>query len=394
MDALILSEATRSPELTELRQELIGLGLKCRVIPHNQFSTIYADWQNIGDFKDPHLIYVSPTIRHQNPKEVLAYHRRNIDFPCLFSSTQEYVSMNPARVKILQDQRIKFQGNYFLLKQGSSHRFIGNPVHILLMANQRADYLKLSWNALKFSMGSYFEQVPLTLVLSDPSPEVLLLAQGWLEAYPHIRVIRYNRNCYLGITNYAVQWHFRNVPGFRRFLIYEDDFILPATVKDLYPGWPWQFARRLDAHDVVAWAPSLDNITTPYRKYLFREGAFSMIADNTTRPSVQNGVRWLTTHDHYRLFTCGNANALDLGFYLECARMAPNYIPVDHTFELLSQSRCTPTTYGYHIGWNQEQDGYPALHSARWRITPSEIDITDLRTQMTERYRSGDICSL
>lgn len=156
-------------------------------------------------------------------------------------------------------------------------------------------------------------------------------------------------------------------------LVMEDDFILPTAAKTHYPNWPWWFALRLQHSDLVAWLPSLENCPDAVRKYINRYKL------NISRNWLE-GSRWLSTSNNFSLAMGGTAVAVKTETYKICAQRSATGYPVDTELAALASNVSGPTLFGYHIGWNQEQDGYGSLTARSWPKVTRTTVITDLET--------------
>lgn len=388
IDAIIVTDSYEPREfLPELRKELISQNLSFQVISLDFFPSKYNALKK--RILAPHLLYLSTSIKIEDPRSVLEFHRANPTIPIVFDRRAEVLTVNPSLFTVLDDGRPFHTGYHFNLNY-TSHRRIPDvePPLICVLAHNRHLYLELALNSLVFSFGEYLDQVPVALLLTKPTLEVTEVAKRFLYHHKNWMGFQLAENAGLAFGNYAVQ--IARTKGFKSVVLYEDDFILPATVKDLYPAWPWLFADKLKYFDTVNWAPSLDNLTTPYRKYIVRGNIHSIIADEVDRPANKL-KKWFTTFDSSDLFACGNGMAFTIDFYRECARSNPGYTVVDRSLENAACSRAIPNLYGYHIGWNQEQDGYPNLNSNRWEPNPEQTSVRDLRNNETIQLRLQDI---
>ena len=390
LDALIVVDEYEPKEHLE---ENLDLLFRARVIPHvvprSQFHTWYAKEQ--PNLTKAHLLYLNPSLRHYNPGGALKFHRENDAIPAVFSSNGEHITVHPRDIRILEDGRVIHFNNHFMLDQRTELKLPNvEPPLIIVLCHNRAAYLGLSLNGLSYSLGEYIKDVPITIVLSAPTPDVKVVALEFQEKHPHAQVLEITQNAYLSAINYTLQWYGKQ---HKSFVIFEDDFILPPTSKHLYPAWPWFFVERLKHFDVINWSPSLENLPLPYKKFQIDGNSFSIVTDKMKR-EFEPHKRWLNNFECKDLFTCGNSTAVTLDFYRRCARSTVDFCPVDRTFERLAVGRCTPTLFGYHIGWNQEQDGFKSLHAKRWGANPPEVTVIDLKNKKQKTLKLSEFMTV
>jgi len=85
------------------------------------------------------------------------------------------------------------------------------------------------------------------------------------------------------------------------------------------------------------------------------------------------------------------ALAVKTDFYVKCAITENHAYVCNFDSTLHSPKKCTPSLKCYHIGFNQEMDGFNSL---RFRVWPDPVDvchITSLTTGEKKEIRSKDL---
>lgn len=372
MDAVILSDDIDCPEmLTSLTFELLQYKLKPKIILREHFKTLVEESKHLPPF----LFFNESSCRIENFKVVLDFHQKTSDFAIVEDKSGNILSINPALVDICNGEPIirdtvkKFTASNANL---SRHLLPVSPPQIVLMSHSRDVYLELTVNSLLHSLQPHIEKVPIIIALSEPTAKVVECAKKFQKNYPHIEVLEIKENTHMATPLFILKYlELRNRYP-ETFMIMEDDFILPSSIKDIYPAWPWLFANRLKIHDMVGWLPSLDNFPTTVSKYVNFHGI--KISRNFTP-----GCRWVNSGNNYNLAMSGNAVACKTTFYQLCSMRSQLGFPMDTELRALAPNISAPVIPGYHIGWNQVQDGHPKLDNRPWPGVLTTAHFTDCR---------------
>lgn len=323
-----------------LSDELKLLGIE--LIP---FSSGYAITAKAGELgTDPVLFYPNVWTRYENPQAMLKFHTEHPGFESLVIE-DEPVTYFPKNLACYNNSILNRDQ---LLKGaiGIGHRFkitnykktqirpLGDPPRIFVICHNRTEYLHLTLNALKFSLNG---DEPVTLLLNGVSQQVLPIADKYLRL-PNVDVLEIRDNCFYSALNLGLQWYRPE-----KFIIFEDDFILPSTAKYYYPNWVHQFGARMDTYNLVGWAPATDN-----------SPAFHRMSKSVTAKPFGD---WEYKMDGKPLLL-GNALGARLDFYLDVLKKDTDhwYAALDSKLHKHSKDYCTPTLKAYHIGWNQDMD--------------------------------------
>lgn len=371
MDCLILCDDIDSQELSyELVEMCLSYKLKPKLVLRQHFKTLIEDSRHLPPF----LFFNESTSRIENFIAVIDFHRKNPSFGMIRDCQGVTLSLNPSQIEVFNGEPVvKDLLKIFTASNstGSNKLLPIKPPHILLLAHSRPLYLEFTLNSLLFSLQPNGDQVPITLVLIAPVEEVISTALKFHQKHPYLNILQITENTHMATPLFVLQYLENKNELPETFMVYEDDFILPSSVKNSYPNWPWWFAHRLKVHDMVAWLPSLDNCPTAIKWYINQHSL------QITRNSIP-GSRWLDSSHNNHLAMSGNAVACNTQRYRLCSKRSNFGYPVDTELTSLAANISCPTVFGYHIGWNQEQDGFVKLDGRVWPKVSKRATITDL----------------
>lgn len=380
MDCIIVSDDIDcQPLILELVEQLLSLNLKPKVVLRQHLQKVVDESRHLS----PMLFFNESTVRIDNPKMILDFHRSNRNFAIIRDSSGTTLSISPALVDFTNGEPIlagpiKDLSKIFTASNTSVTRKLlpVTPPHIILLSHNRHHYLELTLNSLLFSLRPNVLNVPITLALSAPTEAVIACAKRFQQSYSNINILQLHENTHMATTTFILNyWEMKQLLP-PTFMVMEDDFILPSSIKDLYPNWPWWFANRLRVYDMVAWLPSLDNCPTAVTTYINHHNI------KITRGTIP-GSRWIDSSFNYNMAVSGNAVACHTKLYFLTGKRSSFGYPVDNELNALVANVSCPVVPGYHIGWNQEQDGHPKLDTRTWPIVPRITPITDLIRQET-----------
>jgi len=329
----------------------------------------------------PFLYYKNCQTRIRNPRLLLEWHWSNIGFHNV-RLRGEYVTFIPNRSVVFRDELINscvlvgteafvFDISQFDVVDLFYRKPNVRPPHIFVYSKDRPDYLKHSLDSLRYSLGED-TSVPITLFLNEPTLEMLGKVRSW--NFEWMDIVCIEKNSFYSAINLAVQW-----ANPETFVVFEDDFILPHTARDFFPNWPYLFADRLRNFDVVGWAPNTDNAPRIHR--------FPKLSDAYCFSDWVNGGPRFNNSCPLLL---GNALATTQKYWRSCEIKAPWYLPLDSHL-LRTANYSTPALRGYHIGWNQQMDGYSS--AARPSDAPMQNTLRSIVTGRTETFRLDSILS-
>ena len=316
------------------------------------------------DQNDPFLLYRNSLMRISHPDKILRWHKENPNFDFVAVKCDQFdklrsinVSYYPKEVELFRDTAITKKSLVdiptwpFALDSYNEEpvrvtfkKPNCSPPAICVIAHNRATYLQLSLNSLLYSID---DTVPVYIFLNGYNSETCRVANSFRE-YPNVDIIQIKQNVYFAAINIALQWSKAEA-----FMVWEDDFILPPTARDLFPHWPYQFVNRLNSFDLVGWSFITENIpewhrrlgnTFPRNDYAYYEWV------NVERTEE----RWRESIDNPPLL--GQAIAMTKDFWQRCSKRMPWYTPLDTEWHAGATRYCIPGLRGYHIGWNQEMD--------------------------------------
>lgn len=359
--------------MLELIQHCASFNLKPKVIHKNHWPSYFRE--SLSQHSKPILYYANPSMRHSKHASARDYHERNPHFPILLSKHQEVISFRPDLVSVRDDGQFEADANAFRFSEITTHRLKPpvEPITICLLLHERNTYAQLAYNSIIYSLGEYVDEVPIVLVLNGNYYGMNKLAKEASQR-DNVEVIRIEPNCGSAASYYIRKWFEANRPETENIILMEDDFILPSAVRNVYPHWPWEFASRLEHFDLVCWLPSLDNLPQIYfpQTRLFDYRSVESVSRNALVTQS-----WIDSDSNPNMHVTGNAIAFSLKFYdLACLTVTQGSVPTDYNLFQIAHRVCSPKMFGYHIGWNQEQDGYRALNDlTRWPDMVKRVDI-------------------
>jgi hypothetical protein len=237
---------------------------------------------------------------------------------------------------------------------------------IIINGYQRKDYYRLTLNSILNSI-SGTKKPPITIVLNSTDSEIRDLSFKFVENYTgSADILSVKPNSLWAWSLIAMIWHRP-----KKVIICEDDFILPEVSARSYPNWPLQFAEKLEFFDVVSWSSSCDNY--PYREMpeTWATGQVDLMKARIL------GEKWQYNGNALLM---AQICAFSVPYYFSIAKRL-NCIPMDHhLYQYAGRGYCCPTMQGYHIGWNQKQDGYGSLNQRSWGDFgwSNEYEVTNL----------------
>jgi hypothetical protein len=298
----------------------------------------------------PCLFFPNIFVRFPNHLSIYNFHKKN-DFSGI-SIKDQIVSFLPSKTK-LNDRKnyILCPGNIFKLSNIDFYNYKDNYKEediptVFMLTYGRNDYLRLALNSLVFSLEGNCN-IKIGLNCDDSYSEKLL--REYQDKYNFIEVLKFDSNSYISGFNVLYQIFKPD-----RFIIFEDDFILPEAFKKYYPNWPRQFIDRLDYFDTVSMGATLDN--APFNWALER---------NIKNDYVQGD--WEIIGEFNNKFLMGQLFSIKSDLFLKIIKKykmvdfsnnTKKYLtPTDKEIYKESTRISSPSLRGYHIGWNEGQDG-------------------------------------
>jgi hypothetical protein len=322
-------------------------------------------------FHDP--MNLENIIQKHNPRQpFIFYDHQNIDITpisiiknwLIENTTQGFsgvIDLNgttlgfyPNGIKSIQGLKIQLKDypyNLFYLKKEFKEPNVENP-RLILITKEREAYLKLTLNSLINSLPEN-NRPPLTIVLNEPKESTRVIALEQIKRYgQNTDILEVLPNSKVSGIAIALAWHKSEY-----FVWLEDDFILPSYTRFMYPYWPKLFREKLNYFGVTGWCCVMDN--HPYIDIPIENIKNQINLNN----KYISGHKW-AYNEPARLG--GQALATSTALYKK-ACLEINQGAIDG--EIIKRSglgNCCPTIMGYHIGWNQYQDGYGDLNSRDW----------------------------
>ena len=343
MQALIVRDRCDSKTLTEqLKSELSF----CDRIVEVENLTQWERAKMKLNGSEPCLFFPNIFVRYRNIslQETLTFQKQH-DFAALtatnpYSTERETISFIPDKM-----HNFKVVSGYTFQFNNIQFEYLPPPCDepiLFLYTHNRPEYLKLTLNSLSYSIMTPF---PIKILLNDATPEVREIALSFAKNRNYVEIFDIYPNSVFSAINLALQW-FKP----EKFILTEDDFILPVTTRTYFPNWAHQFMDRLNHFEMVGWPWTLDN-GPPY---------FNM---SNSRTNLMN--EWIVDYKNgYNLG--GHCVAINKDFWLKTYRtrmssssgINPYYVVFDGDCQAAATKACVPALRGYHIGFNQEMDGH------------------------------------
>ena len=287
-----------------------------------------------------------------------------------------------------EDDRFEINKTTFFLKDKKDNDFLfdinTSPIaltkpkvdevpRIILTTYHRDIYLRLTLNSLMASL-KFCPEVPVSIILNDSPRDVLHVALEFASQYKQIEVLKTDKNAGFAALNVGLQWY---KP--KKFIMAEDDFILPSSVCHLYPIWPYQFYERLKYNEMVGWRASQDNIE------------YNSVIDWKI-PQIDTHIGWFNfLPNTYPMMA--QLLALDFDFWLKGYEPAAK-MSFDTSMLKNAKNMSSPFLSGYHIGFNQNMDKYTLNKTGAFNLNMDSVKVTNLNTFEERAIVLNDIKNL
>lgn len=322
MKSIIVDSSKDGWESKILVEQLKCQGIDSIVVPFFNSDTLYRFpcHTEPGTF----LLYRDPYVRIKNPAKVLKFAiESNFGF---VKQGKEYLVVSNLKT-----------GSFDLAEeQWSIGASDSNPVSVYTVAHNRPEYLKLSLNSLIYSCSTKIPDIH--ILMSNPTPQVKDVCLTFHEMFrDKIKLYETKTNVALGGYNILMQ-----LVGEKLFTIYEDDYILPASVRDYIPNWSGRFRDRLERKEtgICSFECSVDNVPLHYTDYF-----------STRNPKIDHFVNFYSKESKQVI---GTPLTTSLEIYTKNL-VAPYYIcPDGYLFSNFSSQLID--LKGYHIGWNMANE--------------------------------------
>lgn len=300
------------------------------------------------------------------------FHKMNKEFSVLTSGL-EVVSFIPNKVTVNYSNNSIIFSNYFTIRDIKINYTKPNEEPIIfLYTHNRHEYLKLTLNSLNHSM---LDKFPVKLLLNQPTPKVREVALSY-EHLEHIEIFEISPNSIFSAINLSLQWF-----NPKKFIIMEDDFILPLQARTRFPNWAFQFMDRLNHFDIVGWPWSLDNSPFYYTNRCIVDHVQTdwiyKTKDHKAIDGYYKGAHCLAVNTDHFIKSFKNRETLN-----------PYYVAFDGDMQSYSARMCVTASKGYHIGFNQVMDGYPPRTV---NPHPKEFKMVSLKTNEERTFNVEDL---
>lgn len=340
----------------ELITELRSHNFKIITIPSLKFYPEILPQLNL---EEPFIFYKNSSVRIEDPAGLWNYQKDHPDFHHLRIG-DEYITHWPKKVVLFRSMITSREYNHYSFYVNTRQYGIKkppiDPPHVFLYTHNRANYLQLTLNSYFHSLDNY-EDIPFTIIMNEPTEDVRNVVLKTKEKYPKIEVFKCETNAYFSAINLAVQ-HYEP----ENFIIMEDDVILPLEAKKYFYNWPYKFAERLKYFDLSGWSITTDNCPEMHN--------MARIEERENHDWYVSRMEDITTKGHILL---GQCLCVNLDFWLSCKFDENFWIPLDSNLHKKAMNRgyTSPALRAYHIGWNQEMDGFEKVNSSSRFKNPS-----------------------
>lgn len=372
--ALIVRDRFDNEEITnDLKQYINNNGIK-HIVEIPSFNEIELAKMGLNQ-KEPCILFPNIFIRYDlSLKTIIDFHK-DVNFDALIlKDTTRIISFIPEKII----KKFKSSSSFSLINvsnfptfriHNASTKYVipkEKPV-IFLYTHNRDTYLQLTLNSLDFSL---VEKIPIKILLNKPTEKVRQVALDFANSRGYVEVLEANENTFFSSINILIQ-----IFKPEKFIIMEDDFIYPSTTSEYFPNWPFQFLDRLNHFDVVAWAASIDNVSSPYFN-----------SPRCPENNLQAINDWELITPESKTMMLAQSLAVKTDFYISRAKeMKHNAYACSYDTTLISAKKCTPALRGYHIGWNQQMDGFVSLNQKQW---PPPVEVCDIKSLTTGEVRT------
>ena len=320
MKAIIISDSIE--EAIPLVSHLAEIKIQATVTPELDINVLP---------EEPFLFYRDPYQRIKNPNIILNFAQK-CQFPAIYHE-KEFVTLTKGF----------FLGNVdgiFGLNENPVHfeKPKASPPDILMVTHNRPNYLRLSLNALLYALEEPLPKIH--ILLSAPCVHTAEVAKEFAQKYSNIKIYQSDTNVAVAGFNMLLQWL---VPEY--FMIWEDDYIIPQHTKYLLPNWNLRLVERLKWYDFAAFSTSTQNC--PWDLFYL----FKPVVNNHT------GHKWFNNIESPPII--GSSVTINAKKYVKLAA-PPSYVTGDGTLVEKYKYSISSIT-GYHIGFNQEVDGYKKI---------------------------------
>lgn len=348
MQAVVKFDTYELADFQKLKRELVNF-------------SVFPFTSELPNIKGPFLYYETPYTRIAEPEKMFNLLNDN-NFDKLLSNHPDisFDVMCGEEIRTIGYKSTNVftngvTGNVFRCKDRLTYLAENKPLPILLVAHNRPLYLELTINSLVFSMGKY--QSDIHLLMSAPTNEVKNVCRKLSDKYKNITLYHSDENVGFSGINMLNQ-----ILNPDKFIIWEDDYILPLATKFSFPLWNIKFGERLEYLDLVSFIVSRDNY-------------FSPIRDN---PEMPKHV-WVGQNAYVAVI--GAICAITSAKYRKLIKKSPNKWFTALDSGMMSLPRSNFTISGYHIGCNQEMDGFIAnKFTDRFPIPQNKQKIVNMST--------------
>lgn len=338
--AYILADATDSPE---------AVGNLTNHLRENSIDPIVLSWSELmhGIYyrtMSKGLFYRNPYIRIESPKETLdfylikgfdaIYHEHNLEFlafdpkKALVEHSRFYMP-DPHSNFIVQSKNGGV-GTQYMIDDNSSH-----PT-ILIYTHSRSTYFEMMFNSLIYSLNGDRGYPIKVMVNGEENVRNITSFIGSRYTNYDIEILICKENAYLGSCNAMVRYF-----DLEKFIIMEDDVILPQLLRYHVPHWPKQFVNRLGmGFDMVGF------VAETYNRPLQHVWP---------SPPLNEQGGWYVGSPDNILPIMGQCIATTKSNYL-AKISAKNFCATDEKLLKTSAKHCAPWLRPYHIGWNASMD--------------------------------------
>ena len=294
------------------------------------------NWKDII-YDGPFLYFRNPHLRIDNEGEIAKLHKDS-KFSKVYTADEEVVAVD-------------HRGGYDFTLTANSKKYVPSqaPLPIMISTSYRAAYLQLTLNSLFYNLKSPGQKI--YIIASNPSNEVMDVINSALKnTSVEVNAAIVKNSLIFSGTNFGSKFF-----DVEKFIIWDDDVILPPCYDYLVPFWTQQVNYRMSTADFVAFRVGGWNTRLSFLKC--RVVSPLVLGEMPLPPPLEANWHYhnIDLNDR-RLFSMGTLGMS--GRHMLSGYTPPIYYKADMNYYTTSKTACLLNIPAYHMGFNQEMD-YP-----------------------------------
>lgn len=323
-------------------QEILKFGLiTYRISKYSELSSL----SKTKKMKDGYyLFFENPRIRFDVEKIIQFLNRTN-DLTIVKSKDRRVIAFDINKITV---DNGTIHGSYpFNTNQEITEKPPKSPVpDIYMVAHSREDYLKFTLNSLLYSFKNLVKKPTLKIFMNTPTQELFNTVVKYQQENENIEWYKSDVNLRWKSIRTLMDYFEPEI-----FTYAEEDFILPPEVTTEYPYWPQQFYSIAARNGFVGWRSN----NMPKDPFWKATSGFKTI------PTYDH--RWDINYTTHRILA-GHLISIKSSLYrsIDDTMQKHNCSATDEWLSNSCTFEASPTTFGYHIGYNNVMDNLSAAH--------------------------------